>query len=121
MDELKYPVGIPQGESYGELLERVANTMPHKRVTSIGWITAVKASTAEEYELARRMWIAGNSPCCCSSPPVTISGTFTGPDWYILEEERFDMGMGGRWTEYRIESLTEKKEKFPQYCAGFED
>ena len=105
---------------YTELCKQVLDAMPVKRAFW-GRIEAVKAATADQFELAKEMWTAGQGTFCREYPWVTIQGAFSGADWYSLEETCIDAGMDGCWSEYKIESLTEKKEKFAQYCAGFEE
>lgn len=107
------------GHDYTTLLILVVNSMPTKR-SNYGIVTAVKAETQEQYELARRMWASANSSCYKRLYPEEIAGNFEGADWYTLEETENDIDMGAHLIEYRIESLRKKKEKFAEYCAMFE-
>ena len=102
--------------SYTDLYQKVVDSMPVKK-TKYGSITAVKATTQEEYDLAYKMWTAGHGTYY--SPNPYIEGRYSGPDWYIIKEDEYDVGHG-HWYEYSIISLTKIKEDFQKYCDSFE-
>lgn len=105
-------------KEYLRLLDIVKKTIEYKEQKYAG-ITALKIKSQKDFDLAVAFWSEGHS-YCGQYPKTEINGKFEGEDWYFIEVETIDYGMGGRSTKYWLESLTTKKKKFAEFCEKYE-
>jgi hypothetical protein len=87
------------------------------RKDSFGSVIAAKIHNNEEFDLMVSFWAAAYSSCYTR---VMISGSFVGEDWYFIESQTTDYGMEGKSTTYFTQTLTEKKQKFSEFCRKFD-
>ena len=101
---------------YIRLLEVVENKMEIRK-DSFGSVIAAKIHNNEEFDLMVTFWAVAHSSCCRRE---RINGTFVGEDWYFIESSTDDYGMDGKSTTYFTQTLTEKKQKFLEFCRKFD-
>lgn len=101
---------------YMRLLEIVENEMEIRK-DSFGSVIAAKIHNNEEFDLMVSFWAAAYSSCFAREK---INGIFVGEDWYFIESQTTDYGMEGKSTTYFTQTLTEKKQKFSEFCRKFD-
>ena len=101
---------------YIRLLEIVKNRM-EIREDSFGSVIAAKIHNREEFDLMVSFWAVAYSSCYKREK---IIGKFVGEDWYFIESDTDDYGMDGKSTTYYTQTLSEKKQKFWEFCRKFD-
>ena len=107
-----------KNKSYNELYEIIKNEFKYKECI-YGGIKAVFCTSEDNFNLVKHFFRCANSPCCWHYGLTKVSGYYSGPDWYFCEHQDFDYGMGAKSTTYWMESLSDKKREFENFCSEY--
>lgn len=102
---------------YDDVLEKVKATIECK-YNDLNMAIAYKIHNEEEYRLVLECENLGKMSCCDYKEHYKYD--YKGEDWYFFCHNSSYEGMDGRFEEYWQETLTEKKNKFADYCKQFD-
>lgn len=103
--------------NYLDILENVKSTIKCK-YNDYGVPKAFKVNNEEEYKLVLECVNLGQMSCYDIKKHYPYN--YKGADWYFFLESKEDLGMEGKYTRYWQETLTEKKERFEEFCKQYE-
>lgn len=103
--------------NYTDTLEKLKSTIECK-YNMFGTPTAFNIHNEEEYKLVLDYKNLGSRRCNDCKDHYKYD--YKGEDWYFFEYQRNNEGMDGIFESYWQETLSEKKEKFEDFCKQFE-